>query len=188
MPLDALVAIVVVLGLITGWLSGWLPQIGRLGAILLAALLARLVTVPVGSFLASTMELNPYTAVAVGFGLPLVLLSVVLWILLRRTVETSHSAAEAGTSERFVGMLFGAVKNLVVLYLVGIVLLTHGLGGGGAPVSWDDSTFGRTVLARNFLDELTAPVRGRPPSAPSEAGDGSPMQPSVPDEGSPRNP
>ncbi|MGM0577407.1 MAG: CvpA family protein [Myxococcota bacterium] len=151
MILDALALVLLVVGAWAGWNTGALTQGARLGLLVLAVLAARALTPPIaGFYLRVTEGATVEWAVGAGFLVVFVGLAAVLRLALRRLTE-DLAPFDRGQVDRFVSAALGAVKGLLVAYVVAVGLHQVAVGSGRGAAEWEESRLGRFALSRDFL-------------------------------------
>lgn len=153
-----------------GWLSGFWMQLMRLGAFVVAYLLAGLIGRPLGSALAEGFSIPLLLGQAMGtflafLGLYLVL-STIGWSILRRRRRTKdpEKVARRKTWDSLAGCGFGMAKAGLILYLLlsAVTLMEARLAGPlrRADVGYDKSLMVKVARDHNLLGSLHLPVVG----------------------------
>lgn len=158
MNLDLFAAITVALGAWTGWTSGSMLQLGRLAAVVLAAVLGRMMVVPVTGFYLRMTTGVVETTVAMVFVVVYAIGWIVFWLMLQRLTEEVRDVQDRTPADRVGGAVVGAAKGLVLAFVIVSVVVTLGMGKGRDPETWNETTTGRIGAEKNFLASAAAQV------------------------------
>ncbi len=152
MNLDILVGVCVLVGGWLGYSTGIMTQLGKLANVVLAAVLGRVMVVPIAGFYMRMTDATVETTVAMIFAICYGIAWFVIYLGISRLTEEASQQGDPGGGDRFGGALVGGIKGLAFAFVIGSVVVTVGMGKGRDPDTYrEEARMGASVVDKNLL-------------------------------------
>jgi len=153
MGLDILAGLCLVGGAVFGAPSGTVHQLIRLAALIFAGLGARLGLVPIAGFFYRMSGAEFETAIGVSYLASFVVCFVILWLATEELSNRVRDGQIRSTNDSYGGAFVGAVRGLVLAYIVSVGALTVKPSLATQGYATETGRFAGFVLEQNTLSE-----------------------------------
>ncbi|MGM0577406.1 MAG: CvpA family protein [Myxococcota bacterium] len=158
MALDIITGFIVLWSLVRGWSRGFLYQLGSIGMLAIAFVVARTVADPLEAWLAGQLNLSPIANQMLAFAAVFFVVYLVGSLILRSFIrDVRDASATISAGDRILGTLAGVVKGMLFAYLLILALIMINRTTGRLPIPYGSSVAGRWVMQHNFLESEEFP-------------------------------